>query len=73
MFLQCCKHSFGRMGACSEGRCGKQKDWFSAGSGFAKPAPCAITGMAVPAAKNVVAPKPEHVSGREIWADVPAS
>ena len=61
------------MGACLEVTWGKQKDCFSAGSVFTEPVPCPITEMTVPAARNVAAPTPEQVSGRQIWAEVPAS
>lgn len=46
---------------------------FSAGSVFTEPVPRTITEMTLPAGRNVVAPKPEQVSGRQIWAEVPAS
>lgn len=48
--------------------------FFSAGSVFLlEPVPSTIIEMTLPAGRNVVAPRPEQVSGRQIWAEVPAS
>lgn len=73
-FLCCCKHSLGDMGACLKvtwEKKKKKKIVFLLVQVFTEPIPCAITEITVPAARKVVAPRPEEVSGRQIWAEVP--